>query len=128
MDTLALVNTMAKTMTEAIRNGNTIYIEDIEVLEKAVKELGKIVGKLDSIEMQQCNKFIEFLYSNYGRTRSEEIEEIEKEHEQKDLEWKCDLCPKQYGCIKELKEHKKEYHEWNCDRCKKPICRYKGAR
>ena len=34
-----------------------------------------------------------------------------KEHEQKDHEWKCDLCQKQYGCIKELKEHEKEYHK-----------------
>ena len=42
-----------------------------------------------------------------------------KEHEQKDHEWKCDLCKKQYGCIKELKEHEKEYHEWKCDRCKR---------
>ena len=42
-----------------------------------------------------------------------------KEHEQKDHEWKCDLCEKQYACIKELKEHEKEYHEWKCDQCKK---------
>ena len=41
-----------------------------------------------------------------------------KEHEQKDHEWKYDLCKKQYVCIKELKEHEKEYHEWKCDRCK----------
>ena len=42
-----------------------------------------------------------------------------KEHEQKDHEWKCDLCEKQYTSIKELKEHEKEYHEQKCDRCEK---------
>ena len=40
------------------------------------------------------------------------------EQDIEDHEWKCDLCQKQYGCIKELKEHEKEYHEWKCDQCK----------
>ena len=51
-------------------------------------------------------------------------EHVKEKREQKDHEWKCDLCKKQYVCIKELKEHEKEYHDWKCDQCKK--C-YKGA-
>ena len=56
-----------KTMTEAIRNRNTLYIEDIEDFEKYIEE--HVVGKLDTIEMQKNKKIIEFLYLNYRRTR-----------------------------------------------------------
>ena len=52
------------------------------------------------------------------QTDSNFLQEL-KEHEQKDHEWRCDLCEKQYTSIKELKEHEKEYHEQKCDRCEK---------
>merc|ERR1712240_482198 len=42
-----------------------------------------------------------------------------KAHEQKDHDWECDICEKQYTSIEELKEHEDDYHEQKCDRCKK---------
>ena len=38
-----------------------------------------------------------------------------KEHKQKDHEWKCDLCEKQYTSIEELEEHEYDYHEHKCN-------------
>ena len=37
-----------------------------------------------------------------------------KEHEQKDHDWECDLCEKQYTSREELKEHQYDYHEQKC--------------
>ena len=42
-----------------------------------------------------------------------------KEHIQKDHEWKCDLCEKQYTNREELKEHEDDYHEQKCNKCEK---------
>ena len=42
-----------------------------------------------------------------------------KEHGQKNNNWECDLCEKQYSSREELKEHQYDYHEQKCDRCEK---------
>merc|ERR1712112_414155 len=68
----------------------------------------------DTINIIAVKNFIGLLYTQ--RTRLKEREE--RKHEQRDHEWECDLCQKQYGCIKELKEHEKKEHEWKCDECK----------
>ena len=42
-----------------------------------------------------------------------------KEHRQKDNNWECDLCGKQYQSREELEEHQYDYHEKKCGRCEK---------
>ena len=43
------------------------------------------------------------------KEHSDFLQEL-KEHEQKDHEWKCDWCKRQYVSIGELKEHLKKEH------------------
>ena len=96
-----------KTMTEAIMNGN----KDIEDLEKYIKEL--TVVELDTIEMQKVKELIELIYLNYGRTRSEEIEESKKEHGIR--RHRCLECGKRFENLEELRVH--EENCYSCEQC-----------
>ena len=91
-----------KTMSEVIRNRNTIYREDIEDLEKYIEEqvvdiierqkIKEIIeslydvvddlGKLDTTEMQRVKKMVEVLYLTYEKS-AEELEEINTTEKQK---------------------------------------------
>ena len=75
------------TLTEAIMNGN----KDIENLEKYIAE--HVDVELDTIEMQQFKGIIQLIYLNHGRTRSEEVEESEKEQETRN---RCLECGKEF--------------------------------
>ena len=122
-----------KTMTEAIMNGN----KDIEDLEKYIAEHVEV--ELDTKEMQKIKRIIELIYLNYGRTRSEEIQESEKEHgirRQRCLEcgkrfenleelrvheencYSCEQCDNWYKSREDLEDHIRRRHtKYNCDQC-----------
>ena len=65
-----------KTRREAIRNRNTIYIKDIEDLEKYIEE--HVVGELDTIERQKVKKIIELLYDVVGKLDTTEMQRVKK--------------------------------------------------
>ena len=75
------------TITEAIMNGN----KDTVDLEKYIAEHGDI--ELDKIEMQKIMGIVKLIFSNYGETRSEEVEESEKEQETRN---RCLECGKEF--------------------------------
>ena len=91
------------TMTEAIMNGN----KDTEDLEKYIAEHGNV--ELDTIEMQKIMGIVKLIFSNYGGTRLEEVEESEKEQETRN---RCLECGKEFESMEELRVHEK-----NCYIC-----------
>ena len=121
-----------KTMTEAIMNGN----KDIEDLEKYIAE--HVDVELDTIEMQKFMGIVKVIYLDYGRTRSEEVEESEKGQETRNRcleggkefesmeelrvhEKNCDICEQcnnGYDSKEELEDHIRRRHtKYNCDQC-----------
>ena len=115
-----------KTMTEVIRNRNTIYREDIEDLEKYIEEqvvdiierqkIKEIIeslydvvddlGKLDTTEMQRVKKMVEVLYLTYEKT-AEELEEINITEKQKFKEFDIlEMTDKDVKLV-----HEEEYDE-----------------
>ena len=105
------VQEIIKAITEYRINRNTYKIEDYD---KNIEDLDNIDPKDFNSDTIIVVKTVRELINTERRLKEEE----ERKHEQKDHEWKCNLCQKQYGCIKELKEHEKKEHEWKCDECK----------
>ena len=76
------------------------------MVKKSTKNYGEIALKLHNDFLQGLNEQEKQDLYKYKKYYEESIKEL-KEQEQQDHEWKCDLCNKQYRCIKELKEHEK---------------------
>ena len=87
-------------------------------LPKLVHTGSMICGKIPALQLDAAwNGFrmIMELVRNWHRESKEKMQmesnftQELKEHEQKDHDWECDLCEKQYTSREELKEHQYDY-------------------